>query len=163
MCNMYLLLHKYALYLPLQILQAHIRESTHVTDGATNEAASPLEGPDETDPKCPHVPSPFIIQSPNSQQADKYGLQEGEMISKYAEDATVLQRLQAQLQREVDAHTPQGAPKIEIGITRFRNWAKTQESLLLLAKPIEKEQVVSLVKAAAKLEVKVSYSIPNKA
>lgn len=137
-----------------------------MTDETANEPDSPLPGPDDidpptVDPKSHHVRSPFIVHSPNSEQADRDGLQEGELLSKYAEDAAALKILQAQLQHEVDAQSPPGTPQTKIGITHFQNWGGTQDSLLLLAKPVEKEQVIALVKAAAKLGVKVSYYIPS--
>ena len=151
MCN-------YVLYSQLQILQAYIPGFSATDD----ELDAPWQSidPPTIDPKSHHVRSPFIVHSPNSEQADRHGLQEGELLSKYAEDATALKHLQAQLQHEVDAQSLPGTPKTKIGITHFQNWGGTQDSLLLLAKPVEKEQVIALVKAAAKLGVKVS--IPSK-
>ena len=114
----------------------------------------------KADRKADRLRSPFIVNDPFSKKADKVGLDDGELICNYADDAVALIDIRKDLQKEVDALIgEESAPKI--GITRFKNWGKTNEALLLLAKPTTKEQVVAVVKGVRNLNekkaVKVNY------
>ena len=114
----------------------------------------------KADRKADRLRSPFIVNDPFSKKADKVGLNDGELICNYADDAVALIDIRKDLQKEVDALIgEESAPKI--GITRFKNWGKTNEALLLLVKPTTKEQVVAVVKGVRNLnekkEVKVNY------
>ena len=85
--------------------------------------------------------APFIINEPNSAQADKTGLKEGQLIVANAERAIRLSKMQAYLKRKLDDDD------ILPTITNFKNWAGTQNSLLLYVKPTTRNQVQALVKA----------------
>lgn len=99
----------------------------------------------DVDSKLDRLRSPFIVDGPQSVKADKIGLSDGELITKYAEDATAMMKTRASLQKEVDALT-KPMPGSNIAITHFKNWGETREYLLLHVKPTEVEQVVAVVK-----------------
>lgn len=96
--------------------------------------------------------SPFIMQNPYSQAADKIGISDGDLIAKYASDAIKLIKIRDDLQTIVDSFIHERVPGTTIQITHFINWGETQESLLLHVKPTEPEQVVAIVKGVLKLK-----------
>ena len=90
---------------------------------------------------------PFIVDGPQSEKADKVGLSDGELITKYAEDAVAMMKTRDSLQSEVDTfQSMKLMPHCKIAITHFKNWGETKESLLLHVKPTEVKQVVAVVK-----------------
>lgn len=95
--------------------------------------------------KSDRLRAPFILSAPNSVEADKIGISDGELITQYASDAVVLIKLRDALQKIVDTLTPK-VPETTIAITHFKNWGETQDSLLLHVKPTEADQVIAFVK-----------------
>ena len=93
--------------------------------------------------KADRLRSPFIVDGPHSEKADKIGLSDGELITRYADDALAMMGTRDSLQEMINK-TPESA--CDIGITHFKNWGETQESLLLHVKPTEAKQVVNVVK-----------------
>jgi hypothetical protein len=112
------------------------------------------------DTKINRLRSPFIVDGPQSVKADIIGLSDGELITKYAEDAVAMMQTRDSLQKEVNALRKQ-MPGSTIAITHFKNWAENRESLLLHVKPTEVEQVVAVVKGVKTFNekggVKVKY------
>ena len=96
------------------------------------------------DDKPDRLHSPFLVNSPNSVEADKTGLSDGELITKYAKDAVLLIKLRYDLQSTVDLIIER-VPETTISITHFTNWGGTQDSLLLHVKPSQTDQVVAIV------------------
>ena len=99
--------------------------------------------------------SPFIINAPHSKKADKIGLSDGELITKYANDAVILIEVRDDLQREIDSQVP----GTTVGITHFENWGKTRDSLLLHVKPTQVKQVVAVVKAVKALNQRKTQKV----
>ena len=93
--------------------------------------------------KADRLSTPFIVDGPHSEKADKVGLSDGELITKYAEDAVAMMKTRDSLQELLNQ---QPESTCEIAITHFKNWGATQESLLLHVKPTEVKQVVNAVK-----------------
>ena len=112
----------------------------------------------DADVKADRLRSPFIVDGPQSVKADKIGLSDGELITKYAEDAIAMIETRDSLQKVVNALT-KPMPGSKIAITHFKNWGETRESLLLHVKPTEVEHVVAVVKGVKTInergEVKV--------
>ena len=117
------------------------------------------------DPNADRLHSPFIVNAPNSKMADEIGLSDGDLITKYADDAVILIKVRDDLQREVDSLVKR-APGTTLGITHFKNWGQTKDSLLLHIKPSLVEHVVAVVKSVKALnekkEMKVLHSMLQK-
>ena len=108
--------------------------------------------------KTDRLRSPFIIDAPHSKKADKIGLSDGELITKYANDAVILIEVRDDLQNEIDSRVER-VPGTTVGITHFENWGKTRDSLLLHVKPTQVEQVVAVVKAVKVLNQRKTQKV----
>ena len=113
---------------------------------------------ENTEFKADRLRSPFLINAPYSEKADKLGLSDGELISKHASDAVILIKTRNDLQKEVDAHITR-VPETTIEITHFKNWGETQNSLLLHVKPSTAEQVGVIVRAVKQLNKKEEMTV----
>ena len=110
------------------------------------------------DPNADRLHSPFIVNAPHSKEADEIGLSDGDLITKYADDAVILIKVRDDLQVKVDSRVKR-APGTMISITHFKNWGKTKESLLLHFKPSLVEQVVAVVKSVKALNKKKGMKV----
>ena len=111
-----------------------------------------------TDIPDPYFPtsstrSPFIINDPHSEVADKEGLRDGKLMLDNLDGVKKLKGIKDEL------GNPGG---LQVDLTYFKNWAGTQENLLLHVKPTTSAQIEALVKAVRELnkkgvELKVCY------
>ena len=88
---------------------------------------------------------PFLNIHPHSKDADKKGLKEGKLIMDNLKLAQSLKKNQQYL----NDYLKQKSMDVTIEVTHFENWGKTQESLLLHAKPKKRNEISCLVKAAS--------------
>ena len=79
--------------------------------------------------------SPFIFTKPHSEEADVEGLADGKWIEEKADLFPELTKLKKKFD-----------DNLNVRITSFKNWAGTQECVLLYAKPTDSSQVQKLVK-----------------
>ena len=84
---------------------------------------------------------PFLYMKPHSEKADEKGISVGNLIMESLQQAESLKKKRDYLRKK--------CRDIPVEVTQFKNWGKTQESLLLYAKPTCRKEIMRLVKAAS--------------
>lgn len=90
---------------------------------------------------------PFLLMHPHSKDADRKGLMEGKLIMENFKLAQFLEKKQKYLNGCLKKESIEG---VTVEVTHFKNWGRTQEALLLHAKPKNRKEISCLVKAASK-------------
>ena len=90
---------------------------------------------------------PFLHMQPHSKDADRKGLMEGKLIMDNFRLAQSLEKKQKYLNNSLKKESIDGTT---VEVTHFKNWGRTQEALLLHAKPTYRKEISCLVKAASR-------------
>ena len=90
----------------------------------------------------------FDTEMPYSVDADQDGKELADFIIKNAKIAQLMHDAQSRLQHEI-------GKRLKVEITYFKNWAETQQGLLLLVKPTSAKEVQKIIKAAHSLDMQV--------
>lgn len=86
------------------------------------------------------------VEEPYSEDADEDGIQLAEFLIEHSTLAAAIKTKKKELKR---------ASGVDVEVTYFKNWARTQHGLLLYARPTYIREVKKLVRAAEELGIKV--------